>query len=107
MKNIADTYFTERIPPCIFQPSWKNRMNHLEGLIRDYQVQGLVWYQLSFDEIYDMEYPIVSDALENLDIPVLRLESSYEYAREAMGPLTTRVESFIEALEEGRSNFHG
>lgn len=107
MQNIADTYFTKRIPPCIFQPSWKKRMKHLEGLIKDYQVQGLVWYQLSFDEIYDMEYPIISDALEKLDIPVLRLESSYEYAREAMGPLTTRVESFVEALEEGGANTNG
>ena len=107
MKNIADTYFAERIPPCIFQPSWKYRMKHVEELIRDYQVQGLVWYQLSFDEIYDMEYPIISDSLEKLGIPVLRLESSYEYAREAMGPLTTRVESFVESLEEGRSNTNG
>lgn len=104
MQNIANTYFTERIPPSIFQPSWQDRMKHLEGLIKDYQVQGVIWYQLSFDEIYDMEYPVMSKAVEEWDIPVLRLESSYEYAREAMGPLTTRVESFVEALEEGRCN---
>jgi benzoyl-CoA reductase/2-hydroxyglutaryl-CoA dehydratase subunit BcrC/BadD/HgdB len=107
MQNLADTYFKERIPPCIFQPSWQDRIRHLEELIKDYQVQGLIWYQLSFDEIYDMEYPVISQAAEKWNIPVLRLESSYEYAREAMGPLTTRVESFVEALEEGRRNNNG
>jgi benzoyl-CoA reductase/2-hydroxyglutaryl-CoA dehydratase subunit BcrC/BadD/HgdB len=34
-----------------------------------------------------------------MDIPFLKLESSYEYSREAMGPLITRVETFIESIK--------
>ena len=34
-----------------------------------------------------------------LNIPIIKMESSYEYSREAMGPLTTRIESFVESLK--------
>ena len=33
---------------------------------------------------------------------MLKMESSYEYSRESMGPLTTRIESFVESLKEGK-----
>ena len=59
---------------------------------------------MSFDEIYDMEFSIISRALEEMDIPLLKLESSYEYSREAMGPLGTRIESFVHSVKEKRSD---
>jgi hypothetical protein len=34
-----------------------------------------------------------------MNIPFLKLESSYEYSREAMAPLTTRIESFVETIK--------
>ena len=71
----------------------------MKTLIEDYSIDGVIWYQLSFDEIYNMECSVVSKALEEIKMPFLKLESSYEYSREAMGPLTTRVESFIEAIK--------
>lgn len=99
IKNLATTYFLERTPPCIFQPAWRRRVDYLKDLIQEYRVDAVVWYQLSFDEIYDMEYPVIAKSLEAIQVPVLRLETSYEYSREAMGPLTTRVESFIESIK--------
>jgi len=47
-----------------------------------------------------LEGAIVSKAMEDMKIPFLKLESSCEYAREAMGPLTTRVESFAESIKQ-------
>ena len=73
-------------------------------MIKDFNIDGVIWYQLSFEEIYDMECSIVSKSIGEMKIPFLKLESSYEYAREAMGPLTTRIESFIESIKEKRSN---
>jgi benzoyl-CoA reductase/2-hydroxyglutaryl-CoA dehydratase subunit BcrC/BadD/HgdB len=102
MKNLTESYYSNGVPPCIFQPAWKDRLEHLTRLIRDFAVDGVVWYQLSFDEIYDMEYPVVAKAMEGLGVPLLHLESSYEYAREATGPLTTRVESFISSIKARR-----
>ena len=75
----------------------------MKRLIRDGNIDGVIWYQLSFEEIYDMESSIMAKLLNEMNIPFLKLESSYEYSREAMAPLTTRVESFVETLKKRRS----
>ena len=45
----------------------------------------------------------IAKAVEEMKIPFLRLESSYEYSREALGPVVTRIESFIESTKQRRS----
>jgi benzoyl-CoA reductase/2-hydroxyglutaryl-CoA dehydratase subunit BcrC/BadD/HgdB len=103
MENLGKTYFLDRTPPSIFQPAWAKRVELMKKMIGDYNINGVVWYQLSFEEIYDMEFPIVSKALGEIKVPLLRLDSSYEYAREATGPLVTRIESFIASIKQERS----
>ena len=100
MKNLGDTYYLERTPPSIFQPVWEKRVEYVKKLITDFNIDGVVWYELSFEEIYDLESSIMSKTMGEINIPFIKLESSYEYAREAMGPLTTRVESFIESIKQ-------
>jgi benzoyl-CoA reductase/2-hydroxyglutaryl-CoA dehydratase subunit BcrC/BadD/HgdB len=90
-------------PPSIFQPAWKERIDYMKRLIKDYRIDGVIWYELSFEEIYDLECSIISKEMNQLNIPFLKLESSYEYSREAIGPLTTRVESFIESVKQRRN----
>jgi benzoyl-CoA reductase/2-hydroxyglutaryl-CoA dehydratase subunit BcrC/BadD/HgdB len=102
MKNIANTYYLERIHPSLFQPGWEDRFAFLEKIITDRKIDAVIWYQLSFEEVYDMEYSIIARRMKELNLPLLKLESSYEYAREAMGTLTTRVESFIESIKSKR-----
>jgi len=34
-----------------------------------------------------------------MEIPFMKMESSYEYSRESMGPLETRLESFIQSIK--------
>jgi benzoyl-CoA reductase/2-hydroxyglutaryl-CoA dehydratase subunit BcrC/BadD/HgdB len=94
--------YLERPPINIFQPSWEIRFKYLRDLIADYRIDGVVWYQLSFDEIYDMEHTCLAKWLGEQKIPLLKMESSYEYSREAMGPLATRIESFVESLKGGK-----
>jgi benzoyl-CoA reductase/2-hydroxyglutaryl-CoA dehydratase subunit BcrC/BadD/HgdB len=100
MRNLGETYYLERTPPSIFQPAWEERVEFIKKLIRDFNIDGVIWYELSFEEIYDLECSIISKAMAEMNIPFLKLESSYEYAREAMAPLTTRVESFIESIKQ-------
>jgi benzoyl-CoA reductase/2-hydroxyglutaryl-CoA dehydratase subunit BcrC/BadD/HgdB len=99
IKELGETYYLQRTPPSIFQPAWEARTEYLKSLIREYHAEGVIWYQLCFEEIYDMECSIVSKAMDELQIPFLRIESSYEFSREAMAPLRTRVESFIESIK--------
>jgi len=100
LRNIAERLYLHRVPPSVFQPAWRQRFDHLEAIVHKRRIDGVIWYQLSFDEIYDMEAACVSKWLSDAGVPFLKLESSYEYSREHMGPLTTRVESFIEAIRE-------
>jgi benzoyl-CoA reductase/2-hydroxyglutaryl-CoA dehydratase subunit BcrC/BadD/HgdB len=103
MRNLGGAHYLERTPPSIFQPAWEERVEIMKKLIRDFNIDGVIWYELSFEEIYDMECSIISKVLNEMNIPLLKLESSYEYSREAVGPLTTRVESFIESVKQRRS----
>jgi benzoyl-CoA reductase/2-hydroxyglutaryl-CoA dehydratase subunit BcrC/BadD/HgdB len=102
MGSLGDAYYLKRTPPSIFQPAWEERVEVVKRLVREFGVDGVLWYQLTFEEVYDMECAVVARAMEAMKIPFLKLESSYEYAREAMGPLTTRVESFIESVKQRR-----
>ncbi len=99
MRNLAETYYLERTPPSIFQPAWEERAEIMKKLVRDFNIDGVIWYELSFEEIYDMECSIMAKILNEMNIPFLKLESSYEYSREAMAPLATRAESFIETVK--------
>jgi len=103
MRNLGEAHYLERTPPSIFQPAWEERVEIMKKLIRDFNIDGVIWYELSFEEIYDLECAIISKVMNEMSIPFLKLESSYEYSREAVGPLTTRVESFIESVKQRRS----
>jgi benzoyl-CoA reductase/2-hydroxyglutaryl-CoA dehydratase subunit BcrC/BadD/HgdB len=100
IKGISDTLFINRTPPSIFQPAWKYRFERMKELIKENRIDGVIWYQLSFDEIYDLECSCILKWLGEMKVPALKLESSYEYSREATGPLMTRIESFVETLKE-------
>jgi benzoyl-CoA reductase/2-hydroxyglutaryl-CoA dehydratase subunit BcrC/BadD/HgdB len=102
MRSLAETYYLKMNPPSIFQPAWEERTKFIKTLIKDYRIDGVIWYELSFEEIYDLECSILSKEMSQMNIPFLKLESSYEYSREAIGPLTTRVESFIESVKQRR-----
>jgi benzoyl-CoA reductase/2-hydroxyglutaryl-CoA dehydratase subunit BcrC/BadD/HgdB len=103
MSNLAETYYLRMTPPSIFQPAWKDRIDSIKRLIQDYRIDAVIWYELSFEEIYDLECSVISKEMSQMNIPFLKLESSYEYSREAIGPLTTRVESFVESVKQKRN----
>jgi benzoyl-CoA reductase/2-hydroxyglutaryl-CoA dehydratase subunit BcrC/BadD/HgdB len=103
MASLGKSYYLERTPPSLFQPAWEARTAVIKKLIKDFNIDGVIWYQLSFEEVYDLECSVISKAMDEMNVPLLKLESSYEYSREAVGPLTTRIESFIETVRQRRS----
>jgi benzoyl-CoA reductase/2-hydroxyglutaryl-CoA dehydratase subunit BcrC/BadD/HgdB len=103
LDNLVRTYYQERTPPSQFQPSWIKRAAAIKQMVKDNDIDGVVLYEMSFEEIHNMEVPIIAKAMEEINIPFLRLESSYEYSREALGPIVTRIESFIESTKQRRS----
>jgi len=95
MENIAQTYYRDMVPSCLFTPSWKERWQRVDRLIDEYHVSGLLYYMLSFDVIYDYEYPLFSKRADEKGVPFEMIESSYNFSREATETLRTRIESFI------------
>lgn len=102
IRNLWRAKYLDKVPVNIFQPAWKARFEHMRQLLDEYRIDGVVWYQLAYDEIYDMECTVITKWLRELKVPLLKLETSYEYSREATGPLNTKIESFVESLRRGR-----
>jgi len=102
LRSLWRAMYLDRVPPNIFQPAWRTRFDHMKSLIDEYRIDGVVWYQLAYDEIYDMECTVIAKWLSEMKVPLLKLETSYEYSREATGPLNTKIESFVESLRGGR-----
>ncbi len=95
LQNLAEFYYRAMVPCCLFNPSWGKRSEQLDVLSEEYGVQGLLYYLLRFDVIYDYEYPIFSQWADKRGLPFGMIESSYDFSREATETLKTRIESFI------------
>jgi len=99
--GFAKSRYRDKLPIDIFQPSWQKRFGRLEELIRECGAGGVIWYQLAYDEIYDMEYTCVAKWLGERNIPLLKLETDYSYTREQVGVLNASIRAFTRTLSEG------
>lgn len=90
---IVDRYF--QIDCAIFTPN-PDRLNHIQEMVAAYKADGVIHYGLQFCQPYLIEAIPVEKALEENNIPCLRIET--DYTMEDIGQLKTRVEAFIEQL---------
>jgi len=93
MEAITDRYF--KVDCAIFTPN-PDRLAHIEEMAAAYKADGVIHYGLQFCQPYLMEAIPVEKALEEKNIPCLRIET--DYSNEDAGQLKTRVEAFIEQL---------
>ncbi|MFH2219289.1 MAG: double-cubane-cluster-containing anaerobic reductase [Pseudomonadota bacterium] len=94
MEAIADRYF--KVDCAIFTPN-PDRLNHITEMYKEYRADGVIHYGLQFCQPYLMESIPVEKALEEEQIPCLRIET--DYSMEDVGQLKTRVEAFIEQIK--------
>ncbi len=93
IKAIADRYM--RINCACFTPNEK-RLDDIVRLAKEYQVDGVVHYNLQFCHTYANEAVLVERTLDEAGIPLLRIET--DYADEDTGQLRTRVDAFLEMI---------
>ncbi len=93
MDAIVERYF--KIDCAIFTPN-PERLEHIQQMVADYKADGVIHYGLQFCQPYLMESIPVEKALEQKNIPCLRIET--DYGMEDVGQLKTRVEAFVEQL---------
>ncbi len=94
---LADRYFRRREPPAWFRPS-RERLDYLIELAKDFNVDGIIWYQLMYRSSYDIQsFYFEKIVKKELDIPMLKIESDYDVSER--GPLRTRIETFVEIIK--------
>ncbi len=94
MDAITDRYF--KVDCAIFTPN-QDRCDHVKEMYKEYNADGVIHYGLQFCQPYIMESIPVEKALEESEIPTLRIET--DYSMEDAGQLKTRIEAFIEQLK--------
>lgn len=90
---IVDRYF--KIDCAIFTPN-PDRVEHILEMVDRYKADGVIHYGLQFCQPYLMEAIPVERALEEREVPCLRIET--DYGTEDVGQMKTRIEAFIEQL---------
>ena len=95
IKSIADRYMN--IHCACFTPN-NERLDDIVNLAREYQVDGVIHYNLQFCHTYANEAVRVERRLEEAGIPLLRIET--DYSDEDTGQLKTRIEAFLEMIRK-------
>jgi benzoyl-CoA reductase/2-hydroxyglutaryl-CoA dehydratase subunit BcrC/BadD/HgdB len=99
LQSLAKGYLQDRVPCAYMRYATKKRFDFALELIKEFNVDGVIWYELLCCEVYDMESFFFARELGERNIPILILESDYE--AEAIGQTRIRVEAFIEMLKGG------
>jgi len=98
MDAVAERYLLASTCPCFTSEHGNDdRINWLLDRIKEYRVDGVIYYVLRGCILYAMEYARIKRILESIDVPVYYLDT--EYTREDVGQMKTRVEAFLEMLE--------
>jgi len=96
MDALADTYFMDRVVPAWFRPGIE-RQEHLINMARDFDVSGVIWYQLMYREAYKLESYYFPEILKKeTGLSTLILESDYDPSE--TGQIRTRIETYIDSI---------
>jgi benzoyl-CoA reductase/2-hydroxyglutaryl-CoA dehydratase subunit BcrC/BadD/HgdB len=94
---LARSYLIHKKPGAFMRHSLRPRLEFVLRLIRDFDVTGVLWYQLLCCEFYDEEAHYFEGALREHGLPTLVVESDYHALD--MGPLKTRMAAFVETIQ--------
>ncbi|MFN3466933.1 MAG: 2-hydroxyacyl-CoA dehydratase family protein [Candidatus Brocadiales bacterium] len=72
------------------------RWRYLHRMAEEYNVDGIVYFALKFDDIYLFEYPFIRSKFQKAGYPVLLIEA--ENFLTNVGQIETRVQAFMEML---------
>ena len=75
---------------------FQKRVDHLLSLIKEFNIKGVIYHILKFDDPYLFEFPDIKESFSKNKIPVVRIET--EVGRMAEGQIKTRIEAFIDTL---------
>lgn len=95
---ISERYLMACTCPCFTSEHGnEDRVNWIMDRIKEYRIDGIIYYVVRGCILYAMEYARIKRVLDRMNIPVYYLDT--EYTREDVGQMKTRVEAFLEMLE--------
>lgn len=95
LRALANRYTRPCTCPVFVDNS--QRIYRIKQMIKEHKVQGVIYHVLRGCLVYDYEYQMIEDALGEMDIPVIRVESDYN--EEDVEQLRIRIEAFIELIK--------
>jgi benzoyl-CoA reductase subunit C len=84
-------------PLCTCTHPMEARLEHLQELIDEFAVDGIVYFNLKYCHPLAYEAPIVKEVFEAKGIPSIILEVGHDMS--GHGQLRTRIQAFVEMLE--------
>jgi benzoyl-CoA reductase/2-hydroxyglutaryl-CoA dehydratase subunit BcrC/BadD/HgdB len=98
LNAVSERYLMACTCPCFTSEHGnEDRINWIIDRIKEYKVDGVIYYVVRGCILYAMEYARIKRVLDRMNIPVYYLDT--EYTREDVGQMKTRVEAFLEMLE--------
>lgn len=95
VKALAERYMKTNC--ACFTPN-QGRIEDIIRMVREWQVDGVIDYNLQFCGLYSTESYLVKEALKEEGIPVLHIET--DYSNQDIGQLRTRIEAFLEMVSK-------
>ncbi|MDO8635514.1 MAG: 2-hydroxyacyl-CoA dehydratase family protein, partial [Dehalococcoidia bacterium] len=102
VEALANRYLANKVPNGVMPAAASGRYDFIAGLVKDFKVDGIIWYQLLFCETYDIESYYFAHKMKQIGIPVLKIQSDYDVLDR--GSIKTRMEAFVEMLNKERSS---
>jgi len=98
--DLTDAYFTKRREGAWFRPS-SHRVDYLVDDIKNYNCEGVIWYEMLYRESYDMQAFYFDQIIKDqTGAPMVKIESDYDASEK--GNIKTRVETLVEIVIGGR-----
>jgi benzoyl-CoA reductase/2-hydroxyglutaryl-CoA dehydratase subunit BcrC/BadD/HgdB len=95
-RALADAYLDQA--PCARQFPLERRIDVSAQLAREYRVDGVIYSYLKFCPCYGLTKNVFLRRFQSLGIPALELASDYSHGD--IGQIRTRIEAFVEVLQE-------
>lgn len=86
--------------PCPTKHPVGRRLEHINGIIDHFNIQGVVVALQKFCESHAFDFPMIRDMVSARGIPVILLEVEPAYLAE--GQISTRIQAFVEMIGGGR-----
>ena len=76
----------------------KSRFSYLADYVRDWHANGVILQSVRYCDTHGYEVPQIRDYLKEVGIPSIYLE--HDYTEGALSPMKTRVQGFLEIIEQ-------